>query len=281
MPNSLDHYIQTWNLSDPQFLVETHTSYVYLVNHLGTQRIFKLLTPLGIKDEHTGTQALRYWDGHGAVHLLRADDKAVLLEYASGDDLIPMVRQGNDEGATGIMAEVLNQLHSRAGADLPDGVLTLREYCRSLFIKAEADRGEGLESIYTRAAGIAEELLAHPRDVCLLHGDMHHENVRFLEGRGWLAFDPKGLIGERTYDAANILCNPIDMPELVENEARLLRHVVILSETMAVDRSRLLNFVYAYACLSASWFLEDGSEADAQHDLAIARIVEPHLTPVS
>lgn len=281
MPNSLDHYMQIWDLSEPQFLVETHTSYVYLVNHLGTQVILKLLTPLGIKDEHTGTLALRYWDGNGAVRLLRADDKAVLLEYASGHDLIPLVKRGDDEEATGIMAAVLYQLHSRAGADLPIGVTTLERYCRSLFIKAEEDRDAGLESIYTRAAGIAQELLAHPREVCLLHGDMHHQNVRYLEGRGWLAFDPKGLIGERTYDAANILCNPIDMPELVENEARLLRHVAILSETMAVDRSRLLNFVYVYACLSASWFLEDGSEADAQHDLAIARIVEPHLTPVS
>lgn len=98
MPNSLDHYLQTWDLSEPQFLVETHTSYVYIVNHLGTLVILKLLTPLGIKDEHTGTLALRYWDGHGAVRLLRADDKAVLLEYASGDDLIPMVRQGTMRG---------------------------------------------------------------------------------------------------------------------------------------------------------------------------------------
>ena len=140
MSNSLDHYLKTWNLSDPQFLVETHTSYVYIVNHLGAQVILKLLTPLGIKDEHTGTLALRYWDGQGAVHLLHADDQAVMLEYASGDDLIPMVRQGDDEGATAIMAAVLNQLHSRAGADLPPGVLGLREYFRSLFKKADLDR---------------------------------------------------------------------------------------------------------------------------------------------
>lgn len=177
------------------------------------------------------------------------------------------------------MADVLNQLHSRAGADLPIGVLTLREYCRSLFKKAVSDRSAGLASIYMRAARIAEELLAHPRDVCLLHGDMHHENVRFLQGRSWLAFDPKGLIGERAYDAANILCNPVDMPELVENEARLLKNAAILAETMKIDRGRLLNFLYVYACLSASWFLEDG--VDPGHDLIMAQLVEPHLTPIS
>jgi streptomycin 6-kinase len=279
MPNSLDHYIQTWNLSDPQFLVETHTSYIYLVTHNGIQRILKKLTPLGIKDEHTGTKVLRYWNGQGAVQLLRDDDQAVLLEYASGDDLIPMVKRGEDEQATAIIAGVLNQLHVRAGADMPDGVLSLKEYFSSLFIKANADGSAGLDSVYTRAARIAGELLDHPRDVCVIHGDMHHENVRFQEGRGWLAFDPKGLIGEKTFDAANTLCNPIDMIGLVENEERLLKNAAILAQMMNMDLRRLLNFTYAYACLSASWILEDG--VDPAHDYAIARIIEPHLTAVS
>ncbi|WP_373298360.1 aminoglycoside phosphotransferase family protein [Paludibacterium paludis] len=29
----------------------------------------------------------------------------------------------------------------------------------------------------------------------LLHGDLHHDNVLFDSSHGWLAIDPKGVIG--------------------------------------------------------------------------------------
>jgi streptomycin 6-kinase len=50
-------------------------------------------------------------------------------------------------------------------------------------------------------------MLADPREVRVLHGDIHHRNIR-MSGRGWLSLDPKGLVGERTYDCASSLCNP-------------------------------------------------------------------------
>jgi Aminoglycoside/hydroxyurea antibiotic resistance kinase len=40
-------------------------------------------------------------------------------------------------------------------------------------------------------------LAATQRDVAVLHGDMHHENVLKFSSRGWPAIDPKGLVGER------------------------------------------------------------------------------------
>ena len=41
------------------------------------------------------------------------------------------------------------------------------------------------------------KLGATQRDVVVLHGDMHHENVLKFSSRGWPAIDPKGLVGER------------------------------------------------------------------------------------
>jgi aminoglycoside/hydroxyurea antibiotic resistance kinase len=43
----------------------------------------------------------------------------------------------------------------------------------------------------------------------VLHGDLHHGNVLDFGLRGWLAIDPKGLLGERGFDFANIFTNPI------------------------------------------------------------------------
>ena len=145
----------------------------------------------------------------------------------------------SSNAATRIIAAVLNRLHHSGKGASGEGLFTLRRRFRSLF-----DRAGDSGAIFARAAHVAGDL-------------MHHENVRHRPGRGWLAIDPKGLYGERTFDAANVLCNPVALPEVVRDEARLLRH----------------------AALSASWSLDDG--ADASHALHMARLAEAHLPPIS
>jgi streptomycin 6-kinase len=149
-----------------------------------------------------------------------------------------------------------------------------------LFTKAAADRQAGIESIYVRCAPLAQRLLADQREVRVLHGDIHHRNIR-QSSRGWLAFDPKGVVGDRAYDCANTLCNP-PMTELVHNEARLLTNAAILADTLAIDLPRVLAFTYAYACLNASWWsLRIGVDDIAQDlvawHLKVAMIIEPHI----
>jgi streptomycin 6-kinase len=207
---------------------------------------------------------------------LRDDEGAHLLEYVGGEDLIPMVKRGEDQQATAIISDVLNQLH-RAPIETPDGLRPLKRQFRSLFQKAEQDQQAGMESIFRRAEPIARALLEHPREERALHGDIHHANIRYHAERGWLAFDPKGLYGERTYDAANTLCNPMDMPELVVNAARLLANAEILARGLGIEVSRILAFVYVYACLSASWSLEDSGEDDMRPALDVAEIAERHV----
>lgn len=277
MPNTLHHYLQTWQLSDPQPLAETPTSQIFTVTHGETRVVLKLLTPVGVADEKNGAVALRHWDGRGAVRLLREDGQAHLLEYIDGQDLTALVKKGEDEKATAIIGDVLNQLHAASANHYPDGLTPLKVWFHALFKKAEMDRKAGLNSIFVRASPVAEELLARPQAVRVLHGDIHHENIRYHARRGWVAFDPKGLIGERTYDAANTFCNPVNMPELVENEARVLKTAGILADKMGISSQRVLAFVYAYTCLSASWSLEEGHRAVAEHTLRIAELVEPHL----
>jgi streptomycin 6-kinase len=126
---------------------------------------------------------------------------------------------------------------------------------------------------------VAARLCADQREVRVLHGDIHHYNIR-QSARGWLAFDPKGLVGERTYDCANTLCNP-GLPALVHNEARLLTHAAILADTLAIALPRLLAFTYAYTCLNASSWAQRSDGTDiVQWFLKVARIIEPHLEPV-
>ncbi len=270
----LNYYLAAWNLSDPQFLTETVTSHIYTVTHDAETVVLKLLSP-SETEEQRGAVALRYFDGCGAVRLLRYDEGAHLLEYAAGDELVTLVERGEDENATRIIAQVIKQLHS-VPQDAPrDGLFVLDRWFGELFNKAAADRQAGIESIYVRSASLSQRLLADQREVRVLHGDIHHRNIR-QSSRGWLAFDPKGVVGERTYDCANTLCNPA-MPELVHNETRLLTNAAILADALALNLSRVLAFTYAYACLNASWSLRIGAEDMVQWALKVAAIIEPHI----
>jgi streptomycin 6-kinase len=272
---TLNYYLSAWNLSNPQLLTQTMTSHIYTVTRETETVILKQLSA-SETEEQRGALALRYFNGCGAVRLLRCDEGAQLLEYAEGDELVTLVNRGEDENATRIIAQVIQQLHSVAQDDPRDGLVMLERWFRGLFNKAAADRQAGSQSIYVRSAALAQRLLADQREVRVLHGDIHHRNIRH-SSRGWLAFDPKGVVGERTYDCANTLCNP-EIPELVHNETRLLTNAAILADTLSLDLSRVLAFTYAYACLNASWWSLRGDREDfVQWSLKVAMIIEPHI----
>jgi streptomycin 6-kinase len=277
--DNLKRYLEAWDLSDPQPLAQTPTSHLYTVRYGETTAVLKLLTPYGWEEQRGGA-ALRCFDGHGAVRVYQMDADAQLLEYAGGDELVTLVNQGDDAGATRIIVSVLNQLHSIPQPASCDGVFPLDPWFQALFRKADADEAAGIQSIFVRGARVARRLLAEPRDVRVLHGDIHHHNIR-QSPRGWLAFDAKGLIGERTYDCCNTLCNPYrGTPRhdpLVHDERRLLTNAGILADGLGIDLPRLLDFAFAYGCLSACWSLSINDEQVAQWMLEIAQIVEPHL----
>lgn len=273
---NVEIYLEKWSLTNAELIAKTQTSHLYKVKRVGDVVVLKIFTELGSVDEAGGAVALKIFDGKGAVKLLESDDKAQLLEYISGPDLTKLVKEDSDEEATEHISNILNTLHSSSPAIKPQGLVTLEERFASLFEKSEQDEKIGINSIYKKGANIARKLLDSPLSVSILHGDIHHENIRQHKKRGWLAIDPKGLWGERTYDAANTLCNPLKMPALVHNKKRLFRNAEILANALKVDIERMHLFVFAHALLTAAWSIEDGQ--DPNYFLRIAEIIESEIS---
>lgn len=272
----LHHYLAAWELTDPQELAQTRTGRIYTVTY-GAQTLILKLLATSETEEQSAALALRHFDGHGAVRLIRSGEGALLMEFAAGHELVTVVERGEDENATRIIAHVIDQLHGVPQDAPQSGLMPLDRWFGTLFSKAEVDQEAGIESIFVRGAELGRRLLADQRDVRVLHGDIHHYNIR-QSPRGWLAFDPKGLVGERTYECASMLCNPV-MPDLVHNETRLLASVAILADMLTLDPWRVLAFTYVYACQNASWRLQFGVSDIVQWPLKVAAIVEPHLEP--
>jgi len=222
-------------------------------------------------EEQAGARLMAWWGGDGAARVLKIEGSAILLERVAGPrDLAQMARGGADDEATRILCGAAKQLHEPRAAPPPATLVPLDRWHRSLANAAESRGGP-----FAPAWAMARDLLANPRDVVVLHGDLHHENVLDGGTRGWLAIDPKGLIGERGFEYANLFRNPD--AEVALQPGRLARQARVVVETAGLDPARLLAWVYTYAVLGASWSLESGDESDAAAGLQIAAIARAEL----
>ncbi len=214
-----------------------------------------------VPEEKGGGSLMAWWEGNGAARVLARGDDAVLLERALGtQSLTEMARDGRDDEACRIICAVVAQLH--APRDLPaPAVVPLTHWFEELTSAATLHSG-----ILTLCAETAHDLLAHPQDEAVLHGDIHHENVLDFGKRGWLAIDPKGLFGERGFDYANLFCNPD--PETATAPGRVARRADLVAEAASIDRTRLLRWVLAWSGLSTAFMLSDGEAPD--HALKVA-----------
>lgn len=227
-----------------------------------------------VLDEAKGSEVLlAWWDGRGAARVLGMDGDALLLERAEGSrSLAEFARNGRDDEATRIICHVTAQLHAPRAKPLPD-LIPLHAWFEALWPAAATHGG-----LLARSAEAARVLFADPRDVGVLHGDIHHENILDFGARGWLAIDPNRLCGERGFDYANLFCNPdlsdpsLPVAILAEHFRRRLDIVV---EHARIERARLLQWILAWTGLSAAWFLGDGDSPEIAlrvAELALAEI---------
>ncbi len=220
-------------------------------------------------EEIAGGALMEWWGGDGAARVLAREGEALLLERAMGaGSLAQMARGGEDDAATRILCGAGERLHAPRPAPPPASLVPLQTWFRQLWPTAEAHGG-----LYAKSAAAARALLAEPREVGVVHGDLHHGNVLDFGERGWLAIDPKGLVGERSYDYPHIIMNP-DV-DTATAPGRLARRVDVICEAAHVEPHRLLTWIVAYAGLSASWTLGDGH--DPRHALAIGEIAAAEL----
>lgn len=241
-PRSLAEYLAMWQLEPDGAAFSTRSSHLQPVRRHGLRAMLKVAR---IEEEGRGSQLLAWFAGSGAAPVLEHDDFAVLIAWAPGErSLAALSTTGRDDEATRVLAETGLRLHAAtADREPPRGLITLDRWFRDLFAR------EGRGGPWARAASLAHELLAAEGDDVVLHGDLHHGNVLDFGATGWLAIDPKFLIGNRIFDYTNILCNP--SAELAEThfDARL----GIISAVAGIERDELLAWTVAWTALSASW----------------------------
>lgn len=258
MNSALIPYMQCWQLQPDGQAFETHSSLLMPVRYRGAAAMLKIARE---QEEKFGGLLMCWWQGEGAARVLAWHEDGILLERAQGSRSLPqMVRDGDDRQATEILCQVVARLHAPRAEPLPE-LIPLHQWFNSLWPAAQAHGG-----MLRLSARVAAELLTSPREQTVLHGDIHHDNVLDFGERGWLVIDPKRLYGERAFDYANIFCNPnygiATDPDIFQ------RRVVQICQLAGLERQRLLQWILAWAGLSAAWFMEDGEAADIDFRVA-------------
>lgn len=260
-----------WRLRRPRLLADTRTSRIWQVLRAdGSPAVVKAVKPAGVDELHSAP-LLRWRRGEGLVRLYAASGHRQLLEYAGATHLTQVLDEHGDDAASAIAAEVLARLGTPSRTPVPASLTPLSTYFVSLFARA---RGRPANDPYREAARMAERLLRAQRSPRPLHGDLHHDNI--LHGpRGWLAIDPRGLLGDAAFDAANLLYNPLQRDDLCLDPQRLHRRAEVYARALGQELPQILVYAYTYGCLSAAWHAEDGNAADEARELAVAaRVLE-------
>lgn len=268
-------WLERWALSPDGEAFSTHSSYLLPV--LTAEEQPAILKCPQEKYERLGSLLMRWWDGDGAARVLAYEDVTadgesggtLLLERLNPTPLLLSMAHGTpaeDEEAIRTLCAAAEVLHAPRDAALPKGLVKLEHWFEGLW--PEADR---LGGVLGKAADAARHLLATQKDYVTLHGDLHHSNL-LMSRRGWLAIDPKPLIGERGFDFGNILCNP-DVALGPDPAGRMRRQFDVIAKQAPVVRERLRLWVLAYAGLSAAWSTAEDDMETAQHPLLMAEIV--------
>jgi streptomycin 6-kinase len=204
-----------------------------------------------------------------------------VLEHTGGAVLVPRLLPGSsladrdipDDEATAIIADVIGRMAPSAPPRRSPSVEALAvSFSQYLASGASAIA----RPLVTAAQGTYLQLCASQAEHRLLHGDLHHHNVLFDSRQGWLAIDPKGVVGELAYEVGAAMRNPCEHPEVFAAPAAIRRRAEWYARTLRLDQARILGWTFAQAVLAAIWELEDDGELSAGAGwIALAGAVRP------
>jgi streptomycin 6-kinase len=227
-------------------------------------------------DEWRSGEILDAFDGKGVVRVYEYVEGAVLLERLSpGNSLVGIALNGGDDEATEILADVIQKMSPQQLVKAP---VTVEDWAKGFECYSASGADQIPKSLVEKAHRVYLELCGSQSSPRLLHGDLHHYNVLFDSDRGWVAIDPKGVVGEIEYEIGALLRNPYEKPEFFAQPSTVERRLKRLASRLSLDFRRALAWGFAQAVLSAIWEVEDGFAVDARNPgIVLAEAIRPML----
>ncbi|MBN1246161.1 MAG: phosphotransferase [Anaerolineae bacterium] len=218
---------------------------------------------VGVPHEELFTEmaALALYNGHGAVRLLDADRDLGAMLMARVQPGTMLWQWGTDDEQTRVAATLMAGLP--VAPPTTHHLPTFARWVERAFRLTRTlwDPEELMpRALVDRAEAAFEAMLADDPDPVVLHGDLHHENILWDAESGWLAIDPKGVIGPRALEVGRFIRNQLP-PHLPRGrrEALVRKRVAILSRELGLPREKVVAGALVDCVLSHCWGFEDES----------------------
>ena len=275
LPSILARCCDKWGLTLGQPTEEIKVNYIaYVEMGNGEEAVLKVGVPHG--DFSAEMEALAIYEGRGINRLIDCDKalNAMLLERLRPGKMLDSV--GNAREQSEIAARILQELH----ATPPPSHHTLphfMDWMRGAFADArsckDSERARGYIEQIPRVESMMGILMEADEPQILLHGDLHHWNILSDADRGWMAIDPKGVIGASCLDVGRFINNAMGFGETAaEKREILLEAVTVFSYVLGENEERMFAGAFCDKIMGSSWGLKqepDEREASSQEALRV------------
>ena len=248
----LDKCVVVWQLTNLSFMPTNTVNLLFSCESgLFGSCVLKMCIPG--PEVATEVNCLRFYDGKSYCKLWAYDltDDVLLLERVTPGSQMWAVEDYRERAR--LMGMTVKGLPiTYAGPEQYPTYLSWMENIR----RKLTDIG-GLESVIfylDRAMEIYDKLKQHHRKACLLHGDLHQENMLLNSKGSYTIIDPKGVVDDPVMETARFLMNETQNHDETD---KILEMAAIMSPIIDIPLKDILGSMYVDAALGQSWCMEE------------------------
>lgn len=197
------------------------------------------------------TAALKALWGYGAVKVITQGKGFLIMERAVQGTSLEAYFPEKEQDSVKILGTVIDHLHQ---APLPSNhsFPHIRDWLKVLDQEWAIPPQDLL-----KARSLRDKLLDTADKTVLLHGDLHHGNI-VQKGHEWKVIDPKGVVGDPTYEVCAFIRNPIpDLLAVPHPESIITDRVRTFANLLGLSCTRIKDWFYVQAVLGWVWQLDD------------------------
>jgi len=276
LPDILDRCCSKWNLTLGPATDEIKGNYIAYVR-TGDDQDLVLKVGVPHRDFTTEMEALAIYAGRGINRLVEVDRElnAMLLERLKPGTMLAVAEVDRSEHFE-IAARIIHQLHETPPPST-HGLPHFNDWVESALCDArncdDIRRSHPYLEQFPRVQSMMKRLMRPDEPQILLHGDLHHWNILLDIERGWMAIDPKGVIGASCLDVGRFIGNAMGFDEsVIESRQILLDAIRVFSDALGESEERMFAGAFCDRVTGCSWGLkheEDEGEATARETLAM------------
>ena len=201
----------------------------------------------------------------------------MLLERLRPGKMLDSVENAHEQSE--IAARILRDLHATPPPS-NHAQPHFMDWMGSAFADAKScedpERARGYIEQIPRVESMMGILMESNEPQILLHGDLHHWNILSDAERGWMAIDPKGVIGASCLDVGRFINNAMGFGETAaEKREILLEAVTVFSDVLGENEERMFAGAFCDKIMGSSWGLQqDPDEHEASSQEALKVMVE-------